>query len=341
MARPDLTIVAPWLCKSDWTSIVFDDLTRLILHQGLSFNSVIGLRIGKKRKALLKEPFAYLGPKLKVIEKIVQCAKNNILADNIIVLDSSFVNMKVLRYVAGKDKTITCFVNGGVFQNHDLDRQSLDQYVNNLLDYEYGHYSLVDRIILPSKYALRIFLDNYPNLKTKSFCNYYSLPSDYFIESSFLSKKGCLFPSRNCFEKGFDVIRELNKQNVKIDLINEFNNNVFRRLLGKYKVVLIPARAELFGFCAIEAILAGSIPIVSRGLSYDELINIPDSLKISLPIGPQTIKEIKAIINTVNCYSQKKYENVVNVARSHLIKVLSDERSSFDSGIKSTMYERK
>lgn len=45
--------------------------------------------------------------------------------------------------------------------------------------------------------------------------------------------------------------------------------------------VVVPARAELFGYCPIETLQCGTLPIVPNGLSYPELIDIPNDLMLS------------------------------------------------------------
>lgn len=46
----------------------------------------------------------------------------------------------------------------------------------------------------------------------------------------------------------------------------------FVRLLAQHKVVVIPKVDDTFGLSALEAIAVGTIPIVPRGLAYDEFL---------------------------------------------------------------------
>ena len=281
----ELTIVAPWLSKSDWTGLIFSSIVKEAKEKKIQFNIVIGFHIDNQKKAKVCEPFSFLYPKLKVVEKMVHLANKNRLGNRIVIIDSSFVNIKTIRYLAGPKRYISCFVNGGFFQEHDLDRQTISGYDRELERYEEGHYSLIDKILLPSKYALKIFLNKYPTLRNKTSYHYYPLDIKSNNILKFSSRKGYLYASRKSFEKGFDVISELDSKILKIDFIIGLKNSLFRKKLLKYKALLIPSRADLFGFCALEALLEGVIPVVPKGLSYDELVDIPENLKLSSSIN--------------------------------------------------------
>jgi len=251
------------------------------------------------------------------------------------------VNMKAVRYVAGKDRFISCFVNGGFFQEYDLDRQTISGYDKELTKFEEGHYSLMDKILLPSKYSLEIFLKSYPYLKKKSSYAYYSLSNNLTKNPKFFDKDGCVYASRQSFEKGYDVISTLDKKSIKMDLILGLNNNVFRKKLLNYKSAIIPSRADLFGFCALEAILEGTIPVVPAGLSYEELIDIPNNLKLSLPIGKRTKKEIETIAKVIERLPECQYNKIISRAQDSLRRKMNDKKHNFSAAFESILYEKK
>lgn len=341
MKKPDLTIIIPWLSRSDWTGLILDSLIFEAQVKKINYNIVIGDNLSVKKKAPVKGPFSFLYPKLKVVEKIISLSHQNLLADRLVVVDSSFINMKALRYIAGDHRFIACFVNGGYFQKHDLDRQSLDSYSAELLKFENAHYALMDKIFLPSKYALESFLKEYPDLRKKCSHHYYFLPDNFFDAIHFSKKSGYLFASRSSFEKGIDVIEKLIKGGLKIDSIIGKENRVFRKNLIKYKGVLIPSRADLFGFCALEAIVAGVIPVVPRGLSYNELVDLPDEFKISLPIGAKTDSEIKTIMQRIDNLPEKEYQRIVLRAKKSLAKKMRDSKHNFTAAAKKIFYGKK
>jgi hypothetical protein len=204
MKKPDLTIISPWLSNSDWTGLIFSTLKKEAKKNNLTINTIIGAHISNKKNAQKQEHFSFLYSKLKVVEKIIDYSHKNILAKRILIIDSSFVNMKAVRYVAGNDRIITCFVNGGFFQKYDLDRQTISGYDKELAKFENGHYSLMDKIFLPSNYALKIFLKSYPDLKKKSSYAYYSLIIKSLKAPNFFNKCGCAYVSRRSFEKGYE-----------------------------------------------------------------------------------------------------------------------------------------
>ena len=339
MLKTDLTIIIPWFSQSDWTSLIFSSLKKEADRKKIKFNLIIGECIGKKKKVQKNEPFSFLYPKLKVVEKIIEFSHKNILADRIVIIDSSFVNMKAIRYIAGDNKKVSCFVNGGFFQDYDLDRQTILGYQNELLKFEEGHYSLMDNIFLPSKYAFKIFLKKYPSLKHKCFYNYYDLEDNFNKKGRFSEKRGYLFASRESFEKGADIVWKLIKSGLKIDSIIGLENKVFRKKLSGFKALLVPSRADLFGFCALESIFAGTIPIVPNGFSYEELILIPGYLKLSLPIGDKTLKEIKNIIKIIDEIPEETYKKIIIGARKHLLSKMSDKNHNFLAAVRKIFYE--
>lgn len=341
MKKPNLTIIVPWLSKSDWTGLIFYFLTKSAKERNVSFNVVIGDRINNNQKNRKIKSFDFLYPKLKVVEKTVDLANKNALADRIVILDSSFVNMKAIRYVAGPKAFISCFVNGGFFQEFDLDRQTIFGYNKELLKFEEGHYALMDKIFLPSKYALNIFLKSYPSLKNKSFYNYYFLKTNSAKIIEFSNKLGYLYSSRQTFQKGYDVILDLHKENIKVDLLIGLENSIFRKKISKYKALLIPSRADLFGFCALESILEGTIPVVPRGLSYDELINIPENLKLTLPISKITKNEIVMIIKTIEKLSEVEYNKIILTAKNTIGRKINDKNHGYLAMVESIFYEKK
>lgn len=339
MSKVDLTIVTPWLSQSDWTSLIFSSLKKEAKINKIKFNLIVGERINEKKRVQKKEPFSFLYPKLRVVEKIIKFSHKNILADRIIIIDSSFVNMKAIRYIAGDDKKISCFVNGGFFQNYDLDRQTISGYREELLKFEEGHYSLMDKIFLPSKYALDIFIKKYPSLKNKSFYNYYELENNFKEKVNFSKKKGYLFASRESFEKGSDIILQLVESGLKIDSVIGLNNKLFRKKLSNYKALLVPSRADLFGFCALESIFAGTIPIVSNGFGYKELINIPNNLKLSVPLSNKTNAEIKKILKIIDKMPEHEYNSIIDKAKIHLLKKIGNKEHGFLSANEKIFYE--
>ncbi|MDD4036155.1 MAG: hypothetical protein PHS45_02405 [Bacilli bacterium] len=340
MKKPNLTIITPWLSKSDWTGLIFARLIENAKKNNLAFNTIVGSRFHKK-KIQKQGPFSFLYPKLKVVDKMIYFAHKNMLADRIIIIDSSFVNMKAIRYIAGRDRFISCFVNGGFFQEYDLDRQSISGYNAELKKFEEGHYALIDKIILPSKYALKIFIKFHPGLKNKSSYIYYPVTSSLNQNSTCFNKNGCLYASRRSFEKGYDIISTINKKNIKIDLIFGLNNANFRKKLTKYKSIIIPSRADLFGFCAVEAILEGTIPVVPAGLSYEELIDIPNYLKLSFPIGRKTKKEILTIVDKIDNLTEGQYKKIISKAQDSLFRIMRDRNHNFSAAFKSIMHEKK
>jgi hypothetical protein len=339
MPKAGLTIVIPWLSRSDWTSLIFFSLKKEANRKKIKFNLIVGERINEKKKVQKKEPFSFLYPKLKVVEKIIEFSHKNILADNIVIIDSSFVNMKVIRYIAGDNKKISCFVNGGFFQNHDLDRQTISGYREELSKFEEGHYSLMDKIFLPSKYALDIFLKKYPSLKNKCFYNYYELEDNFNKKVNFSNKNNYLFASRQSFEKGADIISQLVKDGLKIDSVLGLENKLFRKKLSTYKALLVPSRADLFGFCALESVFAGTIPIVPDGFGYKELINIPDNLKLSVPLTNKTKKEREKILKIIDKMPESEYDHIINQAKRHLLKKITSSEHGFLSAVEKIFYE--
>ena len=341
MKKLDLTIIVPWLSRSDWTGLILDSLIFEARLKKINYNIIIGDNIGIRKKAQSKGSFSFLYPKLKVVEKIIDLSHRNLLANRLVVVDSSFINMKALRYIAGDKRIISCFVNGGYFQKHDLDRQSLNNYSAELLKFENAHYSLMDKIFLPSKYALGSFLKEYPDLKKKCSHHYYYLPNHFFDEIDFSKKSGYIFASRNSFEKGVDVINKLIKSGLKVSSIINKKNSFFRKKLIKYKGVLVPSRADLFGFCALEAIIAGVIPVVPRGLSYEELVDLPRQFKVSSPISYKTDQEISQIIKLIDNLNETEYKKIVYSAKKSLIKKLNNKNHNFGSAMNKIFYEKK
>jgi hypothetical protein len=230
----------------------------------------------------------------------------------------------------GTHGLIISFVHGGAFQPNDIERHCLPEFTKAMQAYENGYFSLVDWILLPTQYAQNLFCRQYPDLEAHTRVIPYPLKK-ITISALPPEKKGqAIYVSRPAWEKGYDIISKCNA--VKVFPSGTLNTpEKYFKALSKAIAVVIPARAELYGYVALEAIQCGTIPIVPHDFSYKETIPMFPELKLSSPIGDDTCKEIDEILGKINAMSTKEYNQVLQVFTSQIAHITRLSSQSFHS----------
>jgi hypothetical protein len=332
IVRDRYTIVTPWLSATDWTSVITGYFIRLL--GGPSAVSVVtGQSTGAASGDGAEDPFAFLDAKLAVSVKLREAARNGTLAARVLLVDSNFVNLRALRTMVGDKGWIVTLVNGGAFQPHDFDHQSLPSWVDRIAAYEGAMFALCDRIVLASTHARTMFLDRFPTLASRVATVPYPVRSCKPRHWHVTRKAGAIFASRPSYEKGVDVVDALVAMGWPVTRVHRMPPDEYLAELRRHLCVLVPARAELFGYLAIEAVQAGTIPIVPNGLSYREFLELPDWLFLSHPVGVHTVAEIDARLSRLQEMSTADYAAIVERARAHLERVLHGQGDRFRSAL--------
>lgn len=314
--KDHFTLVVPWANTKDWTGLFVEYFTKLLAPY-----AEVSLIQGPPAQA---GRLGWLVPKLDISGLLLDAASEGRIGNKIFLLDPNYVNIRALRAMTGGGTKIFTLVNGGAFQDYDIETQALPEYRDAMKSYESGFYSLCDRIIAPSLYAQKIFLEAYPSLASKTLSIPFPLRTFPDLRKDFISKSGLISVGRTCFEKGSDILAkcdDVRKNELKEP--DEYLEDVSKAL-----AVVIPARAELFGYCAMEALQCGTLPIVPKGLFYLEL-NLPDHVRLSHPVGEGTAQEIGRIWKRVCAMDRQIYETIVNDARDSLFERFSNQDSCF------------
>ncbi len=315
--RDHFTLVIPWTGSKDWTNLYIDYFSKILKpHADIS---LIQGPVNAEGK------FGWLFPKLDISQRLLKAASEGRIGNRILLLDPNYINIRALRAMVGSSAEICAIINGGAFQDHDIETQFMPEYRDAIKSYELGYYSLCDKIIVPSLHARTIFLNSYPSLEKKIWTIPLPLRDIPDLRKNFNEKSGLISVGRAAFEKGSDIISE----NCEIQIKGLKEPEDYLQDLSKALAVIIPSRAELFGYCPIETLQCGTIPIVPNGLPYPEYIHLPDDLMLSHPVGPETSREIKAIWNRVTSMEQEEYEGIIDNAMKNLRTKLINQEKKF------------
>jgi hypothetical protein len=332
IARDRYTIVAPWLSASDWTSVITEYFVAL-----LGGADAVSMVTGQPMRAASaaadddEDPFAFLDAKLAASVNLRTAGRNGTLASRVLLVDSNFVNLRALRTMMGDKGWIVTLVNGGAFQLHDFDHQTLPSWVDRIAAYEGAMYALCDRIVLASTHARSVFLNRFPTLASRVTTVPYPLRSGTLRHWRATGKTGVIFASRPSYEKGVDVIDALVARGCPVTRAHRLPPDEYLAELARHLCVVVPARAELFGYVAIEALQVGTIPIVPNGLSYREYLDLPEWLFLSHPVGAHTPAEIATRLRRLEAMSTADYAAIVLHARACLEHLLCDQDDRFRS----------
>jgi hypothetical protein len=279
------------------------------------------------------DSFAYLDPKLDVAIAIRRAQRTGHLAERVLLIDTNFVNVRALRTLLGTHGRIIALVNGGAFQPFDFDRQSMPAWSDRIAAYESGLFGLCDAVLVPSQHARRTLFAGCPHLSVRVETIPYPLRPRAMARPDKRGKAGAIFVSRPTYEKGADIIDRLIAKGRPVTRAQGLEGEVYFATLQRHLCVLTPARAELFGYTAIEALQAGSIPIAPEGLSYREFLYLPDWLFLSHPVGDATPAQMAAVIERIEDMSDAEYAAIVRSAQIHLRAVFADQNALFRAAL--------
>ncbi len=323
MSAPHFTILAPWLSDTDWSGNLCSYFQRLL--GGGNCNVVYSPCQYDPASS-----FGWLVPKMDISVRMLDSAMAGEFGGNVLVIDPNYVNIRALRYLVGNKGRIISLVHGGAFQKYDLETQYVEKWNPAKRRYEEGYFGLVDRIVLPSKHAKKIFSSQYRSLTRKITVIPYPVKNIPDGKASCQERNGIVVPCRNSYEKGSDVIASLlNSSKLNITRMQNLRQKEYFECVAGAMLTLIPSRADLYGMAAIESIYAGTIPVVPFAFSYPEYIKLPRNLFLSHPIGRATCKEIISVYNKISSFSTDEYREVISVAKSHLAKRLRGMDSKF------------
>jgi glycosyltransferase involved in cell wall biosynthesis len=325
---PSLTIIAPRIASFDWSAVMVDYFCAL-LGDSDSVNVVTGW--SDECSSFGGNNFDFLDPKLTVSVALREAARRRQLAKRVLLLDPNFVNVRALRTLVGEDGRVFTLVNGGAFQPHDFDHQFMPRWAERICEYEGGFFGLCDRIIVPSQHARRLFIKRFPQLAAILDVIPYPLRKRRFPHPLRSMKQGVIFASRPSIEKGIDIVKALIARGRSITQIFGVSEQPYFRALRKHLCVLIPARAELFGYVAIEAIQAGTIPIIPKALSYPEFIDFPDWLFLSPNVGDHTVEEIEYRLTQVERLTDNEYASIIERCQDRIRLVFARQDEKFIS----------
>jgi hypothetical protein len=317
------TVIAPWISSTDWTHFTVEYFAHLFPGA-----TIICGGSGSMDDSA-SEPFAFLSSKLEASSLIHRAARKGQLSKRVLLIDTNFVNIRALRTLLGDNGWMAALVNGGAFQPFDFDHQAMPRWAERIADYEGGVFGLCDRLILPSQHARLTLLNRLPDLAQQVIVVPYPvrhLPRTLPTKSG---KRGALFISRPSFEKGIDLIDALSATKIPIERLQGLTHADYLAQLSRHLCVLLPARAELFGHVAIDAINAGTVPLVPAGLSYPEFLDLPASLFLGHPVGEATQAEMMHRIQQLETMSECEYSTIIGRARLHLDRVFADRDARF------------
>lgn len=329
-SAPALTLVAPWIAQTDWSSVMVDYFVRLL--GGSQFVNVLSGH-APSSVSMTDDPFAYLDPKLDIAIAIRQAQKAGCLANRVLLIDTNFVNVRALRTLLGTHGRIIALVNGGAFQPFDFDCQSMPAWSDRIAAYESGLFGLCDAVLVPSQHARHILFAGCPHLSARVETIPYPLRPRAMTRPDKRGKAGAIFVSRPTYEKGADLVDRLIAKGHPVTRTQGLEGEVYFAALQRHLCVLTPARAELFGYVAIEALQAGLIPIAPDGLSYREFLHLPDWLFLSHPVDDATPAQMAAVIERIEDMSDAEYAAIVTGAQMYLGTVFADQNARFRAAL--------
>lgn len=320
--KRDISIIAPWVSDTDWSGGLVGFFSDLVASRLASV--IVGARAPSVGGA-----FDYLRPKLRLMEQIVDAAHAGRLGRRVILIDAAFVNLPALRSLVGEDGEIIALIHGGAFQPHDFVHQFMPNRAGAMARYEEGALGLCDRLIVPTTHARTLFLASHPTLADRLMVVPYPLRQVTPAPIPWAERRGAVYTGRMSFEKGADIVARILETNVELSCVHGLGHTEYIHALSRRLCVLSPARAELYGYAAIEAVQAGVVPVVPRGLSYLECIDVPDWLYLSHPVGAHTPDEFSAVFARVTRLGEMEHAAIVRQAQARLRDLTSGLEDRF------------
>jgi hypothetical protein len=326
-------LLAPWITDHDWTGKLVDTITSLL---PCPVEVVVG---GCSSASDHSFAYDFLRPKIHVMNVFLDAVERLGSVDHVIVLDANYVNLRAVRAVLGHTGLLTVLIHGGSFQPFDLETQFASYDFKKLLRWDEANLALADHILIPTIHALKLFTAAYPTLAPHTTQVYWPLPSGLKRRAPSVGNGKIVAPSRNSWEKGNDIINALVLRGVNVDQTCNLTGEAYYDHLHDATACLVPARAEIFGYCAIEALWSGTIPLVPNGLSYKEMFELPPWLQMRHPVGETTTEELVNIIDRVFNLAPLQYHEIVSAAQYALEERLRDAGSALARAIMGGMHD--
>lgn len=196
--------------------------------------------------------------------------------DVIFFQDLWFPSLEMIPYIkhlTGKKVKICGILHAGTYDPWDLTNQTgMTRWASKL---EESWFEVVDKIFVATQFHKDLITKNRMVDKRKIIVT--GLPIDIKkLQSNYSSdkKRGIIFTGRKSIEKGINIVYNLSKRGLHINIAMDknYSRDEYFTELGKSDIVFSPSEQETFGYGVAEAMALGCIPIVPNKLSFVEYV---------------------------------------------------------------------
>lgn len=196
-----------------------------------------------------RDYWAYTYPQLT---QIIHRAKDG---DTVFFMDGETPGAEVLEYVRameGVDIKIRMYWHSGCYDPYDLPAKRGLRGEH----FERGWFDIAEKIYVGSPFHKQALIENREVSWGKIEVTGSALDLDKIADGSRTPKvRKFLYTGRKVPEKGYDIVQELRKKGVPIEvsLDNSWNKEEYRKQISQSEMLVVPAKHELFGYAMMEA----------------------------------------------------------------------------------------
>jgi len=206
--------------------------------------------------------------------------------DIIFVADGEFPGLESLEYyrkMSGKKFRIYSIWHAGTYDQWDL------TYTRNLTrigaQLEPVLFDICDKVFVATTFHKDLIISKRMVNPGKVYVTGLPVDLDNLKELRGTKKDNdIVFGGRLSYEKGLDIVKELKERNPSTSVViaqdNPRTREEWLNLLSRSQILISPSRQETFGYCTMEAIGVGTLPVTSKGLAFSDYI--PNVLQYKL-----------------------------------------------------------
>lgn len=220
--------------------------------------------------------------------------------DIVFAFDGWFPGIEALGYIRdmlGKRFKLAAYFHAGSYDPWDLvSQRGMTPWA---LYSEKSWMTIYDKIFVATDFHKGLISDaRRPNPDKISVVGFpldvHGIRDKYYTEDK---KDQVVFTGRKSHEKGYDVIKDLQRDyDILVTQDMDLSKHNYYKLLAESKVVIAPSLQETFGIGIVEGMILGCVPVVPDRLAFEETVqdpsfkyqddsDIPEHIESALKVG--------------------------------------------------------